>query len=94
MTVGDLPKFRSNFAQFVIAHAGMITTTFIGTKQYSKDLEQGQLEVTAKIKALVNVIKAIFVYDIFGLYLFIYLFIYIYLYIYIYIYTYINMLFF
>ena len=47
--VGQLPKFMSKLAHFFVKHAGKIRCEITGSKRYSSDLEQGGLEIPAKI---------------------------------------------
>ena len=49
VTVGHLPKFMSKLARFFVKHAGKIRCEITGSKRYSSDLEQGGLEIPAKI---------------------------------------------
>ena len=49
VTVGHLPKFMSKLAHFFVKHAGKIRCEITGSKRYSSDLEQGGLEIPAKI---------------------------------------------
>ena len=49
ITVGHLPKFTSNLAHFFVKHDGEIRCEITGSKRYSSDLEQGGLEIPAKI---------------------------------------------
>ena len=47
--VGHLPKFMSKLAHFFVKHDGEIRSEITGSKRYSSDLEQGGLEIPAKI---------------------------------------------
>ena len=47
--VGQLPKFMSKLAHFFVKHAGKIICEITGAKRYSSDLEQGGLEIPAKM---------------------------------------------
>ena len=47
--MGHLPKFMSNLANFFVKHDREIRCEIIGSKKYSSDLEQGGLEIPAKI---------------------------------------------
>ena len=49
VTVDHLPKFMSKLAHFFVKHAGKIRCEITGSKRYSSDLEQGVLEIPAKI---------------------------------------------
>ena len=49
VTLGHLPKFMSKLAYFFLKHAGKIMCEITGSKRYSYDLEQGGLEIPAKI---------------------------------------------
>ena len=49
VAVGHLPKFVSKLAHFFVKHAGKIRCEITGSKRYSSDLEQGGLEIPAKI---------------------------------------------
>ena len=49
VTVGHLPKFISKLAHFFVKHARKIRCEITGSKRYSPDLEQGGLEIPAKI---------------------------------------------
>ena len=49
VTVGHLPKFMSKLAHIFVKHAGKIRCEITGSKRYSSDLEQGGLEIPAKI---------------------------------------------
>ena len=49
VAVGHLPKFLSKLAHFFVKHAGKIRCEITGSKRYSSDLEQGGLEIPAKI---------------------------------------------
>ena len=47
--MGHLPKFMSNLAHFFVKHDREIRCEITGSKRYSSDLEQGGLEIPAKI---------------------------------------------
>ena len=47
--MGHLPKFMSKLAHLFVKHAGKIRCEITGSKRYSSDLEQGVLEIPAKI---------------------------------------------
>ena len=47
--MGHLPKFMSKLAHFFVKHYGEIRCEITGSKRYSSDLEQGGLEIPAKI---------------------------------------------
>ena len=49
VTVGHLPKFMSKLAHFFVKHTGKIKRKITGSKRNSSDLEQGGLEIPAKI---------------------------------------------
>ena len=49
VTVGHLPKFMSKLAHIFVKHAGKIRCEITGSKRYSSDIEQGGLEIPAKI---------------------------------------------
>ena len=49
ITVGHLPKFMSKPAHLYVKHADKIRCEIAGSKRYSFDLEQGGLEIPAKI---------------------------------------------
>ena len=49
VTVGHFPKFMSKLAHFFVKHGGKISCEITGSKRYSSDLEQGGLEIPAKI---------------------------------------------
>ena len=49
VTASHLPKFMSKLARFFVKHAGKIRCEITGSKRYSSDLEQGGLEIPAKI---------------------------------------------
>ena len=49
VTVGHLPKFMSKLAHFFVKHAGKIRCEITDSKRYSYNLEQGSLEIPAKI---------------------------------------------
>ena len=49
VTVGHLPKFLSKMAHFFVKHAGKIRCETTDSKRYFSDLEQGGLEIQAKI---------------------------------------------
>ena len=49
VTVGHLPKFMSKLAQLFVKHARKIRCEITGSKKCSSDLEQGGLEIPAKI---------------------------------------------
>ena len=49
VTVGHLPKFMSKLAHIFVKHAGKIRCEITGSKRYSSDLEQGRLEIPAKV---------------------------------------------
>ena len=49
VTVGHLPKFMSKLAHFFVKHDGEIRCEITGSKRYSSDLQQGSLEIPAKI---------------------------------------------
>ena len=49
VAVGHLPKFVSKLTHFFVKHAGKIRCEITGSKRYSSDLEQGGLEIPAKI---------------------------------------------
>ena len=48
-TVGHLSKFMSKLEHFFVKHDGEIRCEITGSKRYSSDLEQGGLEIPAKI---------------------------------------------
>ena len=58
VTVGHLPMFMSKPAHFFIKHAGHISCKVTGSKRYSKVLEQGGVEIHAKI-TFINSIERI-----------------------------------
>ena len=47
--MGHLPKFMSKLTHFFVKHARRIRCEITGSKRYSFDLEQGGLEIIAKI---------------------------------------------
>ena len=49
VTVDHLPKFLSKLAHFFVKHAGKIGCEITVSKRCSFDLEQGDLEIPAKI---------------------------------------------
>ena len=49
VAVGDLPKFLSKLTHFFVKHTGKIRCEITGSERYSSDLEQGSLEIPAKI---------------------------------------------
>ena len=49
VTVGYLPKCMSKLAHFFVKYARKIRCEIIGSKRYSSDLEQGGLEIPAKV---------------------------------------------
>ena len=49
VTVGHFPKYMSKKAHFFVKHAERIRREITGSKRYSSDLEQGGLEIPAKI---------------------------------------------
>ena len=49
VTVGHLPKFMSKLAQLFVKYARKIRCEITGSKKCSSDLEQGGLEIPAKI---------------------------------------------
>ena len=49
VTVGHLPKFMSKLAHFFVKQAGKTKCEITGSKRYSSDLDQGGLEIPAKI---------------------------------------------
>ena len=49
VAVGHLPKFVSKLTHFFVEHAGKIRCEITGSKRYSFDIEQGGLEIPAKI---------------------------------------------
>ena len=49
VTEGHLPKFMSKLAHFFVKHAGKIRCEITCSKRYSSDLEQGGLEIPARI---------------------------------------------
>ena len=49
VTMRHPPKFMSKLAYFFVKHAGKIWCEITGSKRYSSDLEQGGLEIPAKI---------------------------------------------
>ena len=49
VTVGHLPKFMSKPAHVFVKHTGKIRCELTCSKRYSSDLEQGDLEIPAKI---------------------------------------------
>ena len=48
-TVGHIPKFMSKLAYFFNKHGGHIKCEITGVQKYSKDLEQGGLEIPARM---------------------------------------------
>ena len=49
VTVGHLSKFMSKLAHIFVKQAGKIRCEITGSKRYSSDLDQGGLEIPAKI---------------------------------------------
>ena len=49
VTVGHLPKFMSKLAHIFVKQAGKIRGEITGSKRYPSDLDQGGLEIPAKI---------------------------------------------
>ena len=47
--MGHLPKFMSKLNHFFVKHAGKIRCEITDSKRYSSNLEQGVLEIPAKI---------------------------------------------
>ena len=50
VTVGHIPKFISKQAYFFLKHAGHIKSKITDGRKYWKDLEQGGLEIPARLK--------------------------------------------
>ena len=48
VTVGHIPKFMSKLTYFFLKHGGHIKCEITGGKKYSKDFEQGGLEIERK----------------------------------------------
>ena len=49
VTVGHLTKFMSKLAHFFVKDDGKFRCEITGSKRYSSDLEQGGLEIPAKL---------------------------------------------
>ena len=49
VTVGHIPKFMSKLTYFFLKHGGHIKCEITGGEKYSKDLEQGGLEIPARL---------------------------------------------
>ena len=47
--MGNLPKLLSKLTHFFVKHAGKIRFGITGSKRHSSDVEQGGLEIPAKI---------------------------------------------
>ena len=47
--VGHIPKFMSKLTHFFLKHGGHIKCEITGGKKYSKGLEQGGLEIPARL---------------------------------------------
>ena len=47
--MGHPPKFMSKLAHFFVKYDGEIRCEITGSKRYSSDLEQGGLEIPAKV---------------------------------------------
>ena len=63
VTLGHIPKFMSKLTYFFLKHGGHIKCKITGGKKHSKDLEQGGLEIPARLtisntnKKLTDVMK-------------------------------------
>ena len=49
VTADHIPKFMSKLIYFFLKHGGHIKCEITGRKKYSKDLEQGGLEILARL---------------------------------------------
>ena len=49
VTVGHIPKFMSKLTSFFLKHGGHIKFEITGGMKCSKDLEQGRLEIPARL---------------------------------------------
>ena len=49
LTVGHIPKFMSKLTYFFLKHGGHMKCEITGGKKYSKNLEQGGLEIPARL---------------------------------------------
>ena len=49
VTVGHIPKFMSKLTYFFLKHGGHLKCEITGIQKYSKDLDQGGLEIPARM---------------------------------------------